>query len=172
MQKWGVLSKFHRWVRSISKAMAMIAGGLVFVMMILVVLDVGGRFILNKPLYGATEIVTGLGVMVTFLALVYVQVQKRHISIDTIKAKLPERAQVIIDFIMLIAILLIVSVVSWRLIDAATYSWLTGEASPGLVQVPNAPIRTILAIGFVVLSIIIFNQIIEQCMKRGRPPKS
>lgn len=67
-----------------------IIGGLaVCAMMLVTTLDVGGRYFLNRPLFGAVEITELLMVMVIFMALPYLTSRSEHINVDLVPLLLP-----------------------------------------------------------------------------------
>jgi len=165
MSKHSILSKVSWWNQRIDRITAVICGILVLVMMLTVVIDVGGRYLFNKPLVGGVEVATNLVVAIVFLSLAYVQLEKRHITIDFVIKRLPARVQDTADFIFLIVMLVIISFVTWRFVDDAMMSWRTGEATYGLVAVPYAPIRTLLAFSFALFGLCVLVQILNRIAK-------
>lgn len=59
-----------------------------FLMMLITLIDVIGRYVVNRPLPGANELVQYMMVLSVFLALPIVTFQKEHISISLIDSAL------------------------------------------------------------------------------------
>jgi TRAP-type C4-dicarboxylate transport system permease small subunit len=59
------------------------AGSVLFVMMLITAVDVGGRYLLNKPLPGGFELTEVMLATLIYCALPLVSKQREHIVIDT-----------------------------------------------------------------------------------------
>ncbi len=59
--------------------------------------DVGGRYLFNKPLLGAVEMSEFLMVFLSFGALALAELRNSHITVDFFVTALPERAQALLD---------------------------------------------------------------------------
>lgn len=60
----------------------------VFVMMLLITADVGGRYIFNRPLVGSQEIVEMLMIVAVFFGLSYTQKHHGHVGVDVVPGAL------------------------------------------------------------------------------------
>ncbi|MDX5361551.1 MAG: TRAP transporter small permease [Alphaproteobacteria bacterium] len=82
---------FFRWS---TQTFLRLSGIALLLMMVQINLDVAGRYLLNEPLPGTTEIVTAyLMVAIVFLPLARVEMADAHISVDLIAQFLPVKAQ-------------------------------------------------------------------------------
>lgn len=123
MQK---ILNFHIWF-------ANILGGLVIVMMLLIVIDVGGRYFFNSPLLGGVEISKVVLAWIFFLSLSYGLIRGAHIRVELITSRLPPRLRFILD--------IIVSVMSLGFFILGIYSgWLQFKLSFDVAEAMAAPI--------------------------------
>jgi len=73
-----------------------------FVMMMITVLDVTGRFLFNLPVTGSIEITGYLLLLTVFLGIPYASARGQHIRIDFISAKFTGRRALILESITLL----------------------------------------------------------------------
>jgi len=122
----------------------------IFVLMAVIVVDVGGRVFLNSPLQGTPEIVSNSIIAITFLQIPYVMLRKQHVRSTILYDRLGQKGRDVIDVLVsaigiVLFILLIVS--SWdHFIQAVQIGEFEGE---GALRVPTAPVRFLLILGSV-----------------------
>lgn len=160
-----MLSTLLKWNAHLNRILAILAAVLVAAVGISTILDVGGRFFFNHPLPGSVEIATEMLVMIVFLGITYVQVQKRHIRLEFLMERISPQAQDRLNFLTDFFVLGTASFLAWRCILKAEYSWRLGETAAGIVPIPYAPARTIVAIGFTLFAITVFLQICDRFRK-------
>lgn len=160
-----MLSKLLAWNATLNKILAILAAALVAAIGVSTVIDVGGRFLFNHPLPGSVEIATEMLVMVVFLGITYVQVQKRHIRLEFLMERLSPKAQDRLNILTDFFVLATASFLAWRCVLKAEYSWRIGETAAGIVPIPYAPARTIVAIGFILFAFTVFLQICDRFRK-------
>lgn len=162
-----MLSKLLKWNAVVNRTLAILAGLLVAGIGVSTIIDVGGRFLFNHPLAGSVEIATEMLVMIVFLAITYVQVHKRHIRLEFLMERISPQAQNRLNFLTEFFVLGTASFLAWRCILKAEYSWRIGETAAGIVPIPYAPARTIVAIGFTLFAITVFLQICDRFRKKS-----
>ena len=90
----------------------------VFAMMMITVVDVFGRYVLNAPLRGASELVGLLLAAMVMLGLPSVSARREHIAVGALEGILPSRARQwlrhLIEFLCVVASLLIVVALAYR----------------------------------------------------------
>ena len=90
--------KFH-------KGLANVLGALIIVIVVIIVLEAGGRFIFNKPLPGPIEVSRVILAWILFLSLAYALVQKAHVQVTLVLERFSSKsrlwADTIIDIISL-----------------------------------------------------------------------
>ena len=83
----------ERIFKSIERVLAVLAGIALFIMMILTFVDVIGRYGFNKSIFGTSEMIEALMVIVIFAGVAFVTASDQHIKVDIfdpwIKRKIP-----------------------------------------------------------------------------------
>jgi TRAP-type C4-dicarboxylate transport system permease small subunit len=148
-------------INSVSQYMGYVATSVLTLMMLLTVSDVFGRYFINHPIPGTTEISELMMVVVVFPAMAWCTVARRHVKVDLIMSYLPKRVQMIIDTITLLIALGGYVIVTWRsFIESTATSSVTG-----LLKIPYMPFFGILTIGFAMFCLAIIAQLIENATR-------
>jgi TRAP-type C4-dicarboxylate transport system permease small subunit len=136
-----------------------------FVMMALVVANIGGRYLLNKPLTGTLEFTESLLVVIIFLSLALTQYDGGHIRVTLLTRRLPKAlAQAATVFCMLAgaAFFAWCAYAAWRF---ALQSWSFNEQEWGTVVFPLWPVKFVVFAGLLMLAIqFLFDAIAETIM--------
>ena len=137
-----------------------IAGGLLALYTLFVVTDVVLRYMFNRPLRFSYDIGGMVMPVFLFLAAAYVQVEKGHIEIDIITAKLPPKAKSLLSCAMYIISLAVTGVIVWRS-SATTISFLQlgTKSQSGL---PLFPSSVMIPIGSLFLFIIYLRDVLSK----------
>jgi len=144
----------------------MIAGGVsLLALTLLATMNVLLR-IFQVPVSGTYEVVSFLGAIVTAGALGYTQKRKDHIVVDILSEKFPAPVKRELDRISYILILVFFSIVSWQTFVYAKRLMRTGELSETL-KIAYYPFVFLVGIGFAVLSLTSFLDLIETFWTRG-----
>ena len=100
--------RVHKWLIAIS----------VFAMMMITVVDVFGRYVLNAPLRGASEMVGLLLAAMIMLGLPSVSARREHIAVGALEGLLPSRARQwlrhLIEFLCVVLALLVIVALVYR----------------------------------------------------------
>ena len=107
----------NQWIKITSRTINIIGMVMLILMMLVVAIDVTGRYLFNKPLPGSIDIVELLMVIVVFFALAYCG--EGHLRVDIVYGHLPKRVQLILDCITFAAGVFIVALISWQLFARA-----------------------------------------------------
>ncbi len=91
-QKMLLIARIHR-------RLATILGCLILVLMLVITVDVVGRFVFNKPLPGGVEISSLLFVWVIFLPLAYVLFEGNHVRLTLLLLHFPQQGRSIAELI-------------------------------------------------------------------------
>ena len=150
----GQKSWFVRYFEKVIVGVNVAATAWIFVMIMLVVLDVAGRVLLNRPLTGTPEIIKISIPAITFLQIGYVLMIEAHIRSGVILDRVSPRKQAVLNIVaaaMGIWVFALNFHAGWNLMNVA---WAVGEyEGEGALRVPTAPVRTIIQFGSAVMVI-------------------
>jgi TRAP-type C4-dicarboxylate transport system permease small subunit len=121
-------------------------------MMLLVTVDVGGRFFFDKALIGAYELVEYLMIIVIFLGIPYGQINKQHVNVELFTAMLKGRVRAAVESITYLATIVIAVLLSWASVMQTIDIWKAKQSSQVLL-IPQWPIATVMAIGCIVYTL-------------------
>lgn len=107
-------------IKRINQGLSIAAGGMVGILMFLVFIDVVGRYLFNRPIFGAYELIEVLMGSLIFAGLPLVSRAQKHISVDFISNLLPDRLKPIQGLIVNLLCAVTAMVISWRI-------WVYGE---------------------------------------------
>lgn len=126
-------------------------------LVVVISIDVGGRYFLNKPLPGSLEMVQMIILVMSGFAMMLTAAKGRHIKIDLIPSRLSERGRVISN-----SLGELLGFCTWALLTIAVYlqairSIRFGELTETL-EIPKGPLMLILAIALSLYTItLLFN---------------
>lgn len=125
-----------KWAR---RGIVFLGGIMLLVMMAMTIIDVIGRYIFNSPLGGAGELTELLLVSVIFMGLPAVTLEKEHVTVDLVTARLPswlERWRILAIGILSAVTL---AVIGWQLGIHAGRIGAYGDVTTTL-RIPISPI--------------------------------
>src|SRR5688500_7383459 len=105
----GPMGRWTGWV------LALVAGSVLFVMMVITFIDVFGRKFLNMPLYGGYEITEFLMGTLIFSALPLVTAREDHVTIDVLDQIVPPRWQRWQRVVVTAISAFVLAYIAWRL---------------------------------------------------------
>ena len=156
------LERFSELLRRV----LMIAGGVsLLALTLLATMNVALR-IFQVPVGGTYEVVSFLGAIVTAGALGFTQKRKDHIVVDILSEKFPAPVKRVLDRVSYALILVFFSIVSWQTFGSGKRLLLTGELSETL-KIAYYPFVFLVSLGFAVLALTIFLDLIETVWIRG-----
>jgi TRAP-type C4-dicarboxylate transport system permease small subunit len=129
-----------------------------FAMMVLRVVDVGGRYFFKHPFTGADELVGFLLLCMAACGFTYAQSRHAHIRIDIMTEHLPLKARRILDVYNFVIAIAISALITWQLSDAARryiFNLQGGSAVSEDLQLPFYPFMIILALGFAIYTLVL-----------------
>jgi TRAP-type C4-dicarboxylate transport system permease small subunit len=134
-------------------ALSILSGFATLLIIIVVCVDVAGRFFFNAPLHGGVEVSELLMVVLVFFGLAAAQQQRQNYSIELLTRHLPDWAQKLLELLGYATCLAIVLLLAWPSSKQAMMSYERGEAGFGIMPFPLWPARILLAIGLWLLAV-------------------
>lgn len=141
---------------------------IVIIMMALTIVDVTARFIFIHPISGTYEIMRLMLAMVVFLPFAYVQSLRSQIVITMVSERFPFKVQRVLELIWVLVALGAIGILSWAGIIATIDAVQAGDVTVGLIPVPTAPSRGVIAFGCLMLTIRLFRQAGEGLHRFGK----
>jgi TRAP-type C4-dicarboxylate transport system permease small subunit len=159
------VTHFLRLYRAYGQALhvlGLLAAYATFAMMVLVVVNVTGRYLFNAPVTGTLEITESLLVITILMALALTQFHDGHIRVTILTRRMPPmlaRLASILALILASAFFAWCSYASW---EFAYQSYTVNEAEWGSITFPLYPIKFVVFFGIVLLTIqFILDSIVE-----------
>jgi len=140
-----ILSKIEK----ISLYLGYISGGLVFLMMLSIIIDVVMRHIFNAPTIWADEISCYLLVGISFLGASYTLQRDGHIRVDAIITRFNPKVRNYFEIVIDVSSLLFLIVFSWQAFKLVFDSYSSVRIAPTLLQTPIYIPQMFFAIGLV-----------------------
>ena len=135
-------------IHGLTKGGYWVAGGLLFLLMLLVTADVIGRYVLSSPITGAADVEESMLVLLVFFSLAYCTLKRGHITVELVVSRLSERTQAILDSITSFASVTIFALIVWRMSIAGWHQVVSSSPVISLVLgIPYGPFILLAAIG-------------------------
>ena len=144
----------------IVRAVAMFCGGVVLAsFMIVIVVDVTGRYVFNAPLYGSLDLTVVLLVLAVSCAIGYGGRTGAHVTADMVTTVIGPRFELISAICIKAMAAAITALWSWRLfVTGSTAGRL--EESTQLLNIPFQPIYYALAVGIGLYSAVLITELL------------
>jgi len=157
------MNRFDRLLQLPINAAALVAAVAIVLMMLHVVTDVAGRYLLGTPISGTTEIVSGYYmVAAVFLPLAYVARTEGHIMVELFTRSLPPRPLAAVEAVVGFISLAYMGMFTWRTGAEAIRRHREGEmweTADGLLII--WPSRWVLPIGAGLLTLYILLRLVR-----------
>ena len=144
-----------------SRILNYIAAVFIGLMMLVTTADVLLRYLANRPIMGGVEIVELMMVLIVFPALAWCALSDGHVKVDLVMQRFPGRVQSVVDIITYIAGLSVCIIILWRAVSESLYIQQL-DMTTSLLNIPIFPFYWIIAIGYILLSIVIVIKIIQK----------
>ncbi len=144
---WKVANPMSRWLNYGG-------AGFLFVLMVLVMAHVIGRYIFSFPVPGSVELIELLMVLVVFLGFAECAVQRGNVSVDLFVDRLPKKVQAVIDTVTCFFSIGIVSLITWQSAVQAKALWQSGHVS-GVLHIPHYPFAILMVLGWAAFDLVL-----------------
>jgi TRAP-type transport system small permease protein len=140
----------------ITRAVALYCGGiLLFTLMGVIVVDVTGRYLLNRPLYGSLDLSITLLVLIVASAIAYGGRTGAHVTADMFTTLAGPRFEWINGIFIKLFAAVITAIWCWRLFVTGRTAARLGESTL-LLNIPFEPIYFALGFGVGLYSLVLF----------------
>lgn len=116
-------------------------------MMFLVVADVTGRYLFNRPIHGTMEITTFIMVGLVYLTIAHTQAIKAHIKVELIFERLSIKGKAGLQLITCTIGTIIFALITWQGVRLALDAWRYKEYTDGLIPFPTFPAKLAIPVG-------------------------
>ena len=138
--------------KNVTQIMTAVGAAVLAMMMFLTALDVGLRYVLNRPLAGAFEMVEYMMAILIPFSIVYCAYNKGHVAVELILGKLPKKVQIYFDVATTFLSLLFVITMTWQNFLYIQETYASGLTSAVLL-IPTYPFMVPVAIGLLAFAI-------------------
>ncbi|WP_338448604.1 TRAP transporter small permease [Niallia oryzisoli] len=98
-------------------------------MVLLVTIDVGGRYFFNKPIDGSTDMIEIMMIIMVYSSFAYGATENKHVRIDFLYDRFSKVVKSYVDIFTSILSIFIVALISWQL----------GERAVNIINNPPGP---------------------------------
>jgi TRAP-type C4-dicarboxylate transport system permease small subunit len=164
---------FERALDAIAQALLVIAAILAFCLCFVVVADVVGRTVFNRPVQGTPEMVSSAIVIICYLQAAYAVRSGGMISLDAFTSLMPLRVQSLLAAIGALFGVFLFGLICWGSIDQSVYAWTAGEYDgEGALRIPSWPSRFVLTLGAFLTALCYLLLVLKQsgAFLAGEPP--
>ena len=166
------METIDRLVTFISRAVALIGGLAVALMMVHVTLDVLFRYVLNRPLAGTLTMVTYYYmILAAFVPLAFVERRGAHISVAVFTAMMPPLVTRLLSVVTGLLTMAVMALLAWRGGDAALQAMRKGLAQvQGDTEILVWPAYFAIPLGAGLMTLVLFWQIVTALSGREARP--
>jgi len=133
---------------------------LLFLMMLLVVMDVFGRYLFSMPFPGTLELTEVFMVYVVFFSLAYTEILGMHVRAQTLVMRFSDRVIIIFDLVAFALGLVFFSFMTWASAGSAWESFLAGQSTE-TIEFPVYPAKFTISLGCALTVLVFLNKIIR-----------
>lgn len=149
LSKW--LGMYSGVVNALIKSLSKVANVVVAIMVLVVAINVFGRYLFHQPLLGTFELVELMMVVIGFISIAYTAVYREHVSVDLVISHLSRRAQAIMNSISFFLSLAIFVVITYQATVFAIYYAHDLNKATYILSVPLVIPRSVMVLGCLLL---------------------
>lgn len=157
----GVGAGVKKWHRRVDEWCGILAGVIIFGMMLLTSADIIMRYVFNAPIIGTFELMELLLPVAAYVGVSYVQQVRGHIAVEFIAERLPPKAAFRLDTAVLIIVLVVCVILTWQSAINGIVSWRAGDITLGLIEFPLGPPKVAVAFGLGLLCLRVLSQVFD-----------
>ncbi len=138
---------------TIIKSLASVAAVIIALVMSIVLYEIFMRYFLNRPTVWVQEYAELSLVFIAFLGAAWLLKEERHTKMDVVLRQFTPRTQTMINIITSILSAITFLVIVWYGVEATRVSFIAGEKSLSILEIPVFPILLVVPVGSFLLSI-------------------
>ncbi|MCF8143461.1 MAG: TRAP transporter small permease [Deltaproteobacteria bacterium] len=146
--------KIEQVVNAIGRILNYGGVAFLFVLMLLVVVHVIGRYFFSLPILGSVELIEFLMVLVVFLGLAECASKRGNVAVEILVDLMPKRVQVVIDTVTSFLSVIIVSLITWQSVIQVTSFLESGHVS-GVHHIPYYPFAILMVLGWAAFDLVL-----------------
>lgn len=153
-----VISVFLHWGSDIAAKFfkvlticSYIAAGMLFIVMLMIVSDITGRYLFNKPLPSVVETAAAAMAFIVFLTFAYTEAMDRHIRVNVLVRHFPKPVRGLVEIFVYLVCITFFSLLFWDTWQHALQSWHVREYMTATVPLPLYPSKFVVPIGTALL---------------------
>lgn len=151
---------FATIAKKLSYFLVAIGATMLALMMFLTAADVGLRYVFNRPLSGAFELVGYMMAILVPFSIAYCGHKNGHITVDIFMDRFSRKTKLIVDIITTFITLLFAIVISWQ--NVLYFFEVKGSGlTSSVLLIPEYPFIAPTAIAFATFALILFVRLIE-----------
>ncbi len=138
----GWLERFKKSVQKINRFIAGVSGFFLIPLMLITAIDVIGRDVFNRPIYGTVELSQYMLAVFILLGLGYALQVKAHVAVSIFTSRLSDYTQTVLNILSTILCLSISLVLVWQ-------GWVVGmeeTAVSDMLRVPQLPFKLLVSV--------------------------
>lgn len=160
-----------RKLMSFYKGLATVLGVLIMIIMFLIVIDVGGRYLFNSPLLGGVEVSRVVLAWILFLALVYGLVEGAHVRVSLVLNRFPPRLHFISEVLTAILSLGFFALATYSGWEQFKLSFEVAEEMPSPIWIPFWLPKLAVPIGCFLMAVQFGIDLVSKHLKLDRSDK-
>ena len=144
----------------ITRVLLAIGCAVLAMMMFLTAIDVGLRYLLNRPLAGAFELVEFMMAIFIPFSVVYCAEQRSHVAVELIMKRFPKMVQHVVNIVTTFLTMAFVVVIAWQ---GFLYigEMFESEMTSAVLLIPVYPFVATVAIGMATFAVVLLPQWLE-----------
>jgi TRAP-type transport system small permease protein len=151
-------------IRPLVKLLTVIAAWTLSAMMFLTFVDVVLRYLFNRPIPGAAEVIQYMMAIVVPFSIVYCARKQTHITVELLVERLSTKARQKIDCLISLMMFVFFVPITWQ-----SFYYILDEYQSGLTSsvlyIPVYPFIGAVAVSFAVLTLLLFAQFVANLHK-------
>jgi len=164
-KKVGVL--LEDTVGKICNLLMNIGAVLLFVLMVLGVADVIGRYVFHRPIIGTSEISQLIVGTMVFLGLGFTHLKKGNVIVDFFLVRVSSQSKTMANFATTFLNLALFSLIAWQALLAAKQCHEAGRLVD-IIHIPLAPFQLIVSLGSLVICFVLIMELVQYILRIGK----